>query len=137
MTFFIVLMVVTGCSSSDYSSELQVNFLQDGATISTEGFQTYSVELKDKDGKAIDVEQVYMYMNMEMMNHPIEGTMNHVGKGVYELDLPLAMSGDWYVNLSVTFNGETTVLEGFSIFGEGEKQMEWMKGYHADDHKQD
>ncbi|RXI98336.1 hypothetical protein DS745_18605 [Anaerobacillus alkaliphilus] len=132
MTFFIMVMVVTGCSTSNPPAEVQVTFLDDGQTISTNDFHTYTVQIKNKDGLALDVESVYMFMNMKMMNHPIEGTMNKVDTGLYEIDLPLAMSGDWYVDVSVTYKGETIVYEDFSITAEGPKQMEWMKGFNKD-----
>jgi hypothetical protein len=72
-------------------------------------------------------------MNMKMMNHPIEGTMKEVDKGLYELELPLAMAGEWYVNVIVTIEGEEFVFEDFSIIAEGPKQLDWIKGYHADE----
>lgn len=134
MTFLIIVIVVTACSNTgNLSDDVQVDFKNNGERLSTEGFQTYSVQLADGDGNPLDREKVYIYMNMKMMNHPIEGTMKNVAPGIYELDLPLAMAGDWYVHISVTENGETVVYDDFTVIAEGEKNMEYMKGYHADE----
>lgn len=126
-------MLVTACTSTTApNSGIEVMFLNDGQVISTEGFHTYSVQLTNKDGETIDAQEVYIYINMEMMNHPIEGTMQKGDTGLYELDLPLAMAGDWYVNVSVTIDGNKYEFSDFSIIAEGPKQMEYMKGYNAD-----
>jgi hypothetical protein len=133
MTFFIIAMLVIGCTSSSSNfNNVEVRFLNDGQVLSTEAFNTYTVKLVNNDGDAIDAEKVYLYMNMKMMNHPIEGTMKKVDKGLFELELPLAMAGDWYANVTVTIGGETVEFNDFEIIAEGPKQMEWMKGYHAD-----
>ncbi|MFN7251716.1 MAG: hypothetical protein ACK4M9_13095 [Anaerobacillus sp.] len=133
MTFFIIAMLVIGCaSSSSNSKNVEVKFLNEGQVLSTESFNTYSVKLVNNKGDAIDAEKVYLYLNMKMMNHPIEGTMKRVDIGLYELELPLAMAGEWYANVTVTVEGETIEFSEFAIIAEGPKQVEWMKGYHAD-----
>lgn len=133
MTFIIMFMLLTGCSNDKkQSGDIVVNFLNEGDVISTEGFHTYSLQVTNQKGDALTVESVYLYMNMKRMNHPIEGTMKKVDVGYYELDLPLAMAGEWYANVTINANGETFVFEDFTIYGEGPKQMEYMKGFNAD-----
>lgn len=133
MTLFIVLILIIGCSSGNALKNLTVNLLDEENTVSTEGFHTYSVQISDESGSAIDVDKVYFYMNMKMMNHPIEGTMNRVKEGLYQLELPLPMAGEWYANLTVTLDEDTKMFEDFLFSGEGEKQMEYIIGYHADE----
>ncbi|WNF35831.1 FixH family protein [Bacillaceae bacterium IKA-2] len=133
MTFLIMLMLIIGCSSGSELKNLTVNFSDEANTVSTEGFHIYTVQISDKSGSSIDVDKVYLYMNMKMMNHPIEGTMNRVEEGLYQLELPLSMAGEWYANLTVTFDEDTKVFEDFLFSGEGEKQMEYITGYHADE----
>ena len=132
VTIFTVAMLLMGCSSNQqFLENLNVTFENEGATMPTE-FQTYTVQLTDSAGDVVDVDEVYLYMNMERMNHPIEGTMHNISEGVYELELPLAMAGEWYANITVTNDGDVKLFEGFVLYAEGERQMEFMKGYNAD-----
>lgn len=131
MTFFTMLMLVIGCSNP--KSDIEVNFLNNNEIISTEGFHTYKVEIKNEDESGTAVEKVYLYLNMEMMNHPIEGTMEKAQTGIYSIDLPLAMSGDWYAVVTVTMNGQDHTFEDFQFEATGEKNLDFMKGYNADE----
>jgi hypothetical protein len=134
VTIFVPLLmlfiIITGCSSRE---DVNVLFLEEGKTISTEGFHTYTVELTDKKGNPLAADSVFLFVNMKVMNHPMQGTMKQIEDGLYELDLPLAMAGEWLADVTVIINGEPKVFEGFELFAEGSINKEYIKGYHADE----
>ncbi|MGO4888520.1 FixH family protein [Anaerobacillus sp. MEB173] len=140
MTFLLLIFAISliGCSSennqfeSTILNDAEVNFLNQGELFQTGEMNTYTVEVTDSSGSPLQPDSVYIYMNMEMMNHPMEGTMHEVEAGTYQLDLPLAMAGDWYVQVTIKDGEEEKVFEDFAIQAEGEKVMEIMTGYHAD-----
>ncbi|WP_164984934.1 FixH family protein [Ammoniphilus sp. CFH 90114] len=133
----VVVLLMTACSQGQGTklNDIEVSFNGAQAVVPTGQKTLYTVELKDKDGKAIDVEKVYLYMNMNMMNHPTEGTMKRVNPGTYQLELPLAMAGEWYAHVTITEAGVERKVEGFTQQADGDKHMELMKGYHADEQK--
>ncbi|WP_096189461.1 hypothetical protein [Evansella halocellulosilytica] len=131
MTFAIALLPMAGCSTSAQTELYEIIFENEGETIETGEFQTYEVKIKGHEGERQSVDSVYLYMNMERMNHPMEGTMDEIEKGYYQIDLPLAMEGEWYAEVTVTNNGEESI-QRFTLFGEGDMVMDYMKGYNAD-----
>lgn len=92
----------------------------------------YVVSLADEQGNPVEVDSVHFYMNMEMMNHPTQGTMQKMENGKYEVELPLAMEGEWYTIITITKGEESTEMKEFKVQATGEKFMEYMKGYDAD-----
>ncbi|UCZ52036.1 FixH family protein [Bacillus shivajii] len=132
VTFTIVVMLlISGCNVNSELDNLEINFFNEGSTYRTGEFHTYEVALLTGEEEPISVEDVYLYMNMERMNHPMEGTMVETEKGHYQLDLPLAMEGEWYAEVTVKI-GDEEKTERFLINGEGEMVMDFMKGYNAD-----
>lgn len=132
-----MILLMSGCSQGQESilNEVEVNFYADQEIVPTGEKRTYTVELKDPKGNPFDADHVYLYMNMNMMNHPTEGTMKKVRPGTYELELPLAMAGEWYAHVTLTQGGVERKVEGFNQLAEGEKHIELMRGYHADQPK--
>ncbi|MFA9555887.1 FixH family protein [Evansella sp. AB-rgal1] len=132
MTICTVLIVgIVACSNGGIDS-IQATFFNNGETYPTGEFTTYSVSLVDSSGEPVSVEKLYFYMNMEKMNHPMEGTMKEVKEGLYEIELPLAMPGEWYVNVTI-FNGkEERALDSFTVYAEGDMVMEYMRGFNSD-----
>lgn len=128
-------ILLSACGQQNGLEDIQVSFEGEKEVIPTGEMTTYIVKLGDASGKPIDVEKVYLYMNMKMMNHPTEGTMKRVDTGTYQLDLPLAMAGEWYANVTISEGGQQREIEGFKQQAEGEKKIELMKGYHADQQK--
>lgn len=131
MTFssiFIVLIV--GCSAQELE-KVTVEFKEENQTLATGKFHTYQVNLADESGDPFSADDVSIYMNMERMNHPMQGTMQAVEEGKYTVDLPLAMEGEWYAEVTVTYDNEETT-ERFSLYAEGDMAEEYMKGYDAD-----
>lgn len=130
---FILLLVLTACSLSAASlSDVTVTFENADETYEAGEFVPYIVTLKDDRDNYLTVDEVYLYINMEGMNHPMEGTMEEMESGVYELPLPLSMAGEWYVVVTVK-QGEEEREETFTVYGEGERVMEYMKGYNHDE----
>ncbi len=113
-------------------ADIQANLKGELDPVPTGEFYKYTVELTDQAGKAVDVDKVYIFMNMEGMHHPTEGTMHAVDKGVYELELPLAMAGEWYAEVTLSLGDEERTLDRFTVQAEGKKFMMYMKGYNAD-----
>lgn len=112
--------------------EITATFTSAQAVVPTGEFQKYTVALMDKAGQATSVDKVYVFMNMEGMHHPTEGTMHEVEKGVYTIELPLAMAGEWYAEVTLTTGSASHTLDRFTVMAEGKKFMMYMKGYNAD-----
>ncbi|MBU9721857.1 MULTISPECIES: FixH family protein [Bacillaceae] len=132
MTIWTVLIVtMVGCQN-DRGEDLQIEFMNEGNTYRTGEFITFNLGLSDQEGAPVTADQVYFYMNMERMNHPMEGTMIEVSPGNYEIELPLAMEGEWLVEITTTKENKV-IEERFYVHGEGDMAMEYMTGYNADE----
>ena len=137
-TFLLLLLILsslTACAKYDGTpnwKDLQVELIPALEIIPTGEFTTYTVQISTKKKQPFDPDQVYLYLNMEMMNHPTEGTMQQVAEGIYQLDLPLAMAGEWYAEITLSIAGQERTYEGFTVTAEGEMFMEYMKGYNHD-----
>ncbi|MDG5789207.1 FixH family protein [Evansella sp. AB-P1] len=127
----VIIVTMTGCNKSELDT-LIVNLKQEGETFQKGEFTTYEVSLKSQQEEQVSVDDVYLYMNMEHMNHPMEGKMEKVRDGIYEIDLPLAMAGEWYVLVNVRHEGEEREIP-FHVFAEGDMVMKYMQDYHADE----
>jgi len=128
-SIFIVLIVA--CQSPSILEETIIGFSNEESVFKTGEFHTYEVTIQNQTGEMISVDRVYLYMNMERMNHPMVGTMTRVEEGVYSVDLPLAMEGDWYAEVTIENDGEEKT-EQFSVYAEGEMSEEYIRGYDAD-----
>lgn len=113
-------------------ADIQADLKGELDPIPTGEFYTYTVKLQDPSGNPVDADKVYLFMNMEGMHHPTEGTMHVVEKGVYQLELPLAMAGEWYAEVTLSQGNEERTLDRFTVQAEGKKFMMYMKGYNAD-----
>lgn len=94
-------------------------------------FSNFTVEVKDGDKP----EKVTLYLNMEGMNHPMQGTMEETGEGKYELELPVAMGGKWYAVVRLLDKDDKVIhSKKFEDAFEatGDHAMKYMKGYDAD-----
>lgn len=137
-TFLLLLLfasLLSACmadSSAPSLNDIEVELIPAKSMIPTGEFTTYTVRVSTKNKQPFDPDQVYLYLNMERMNHPTEGTMKRIDEGIYELDLPLAMAGEWYAEITLSVDEQTRTYEGFSVHAEGEMFMEYMKGYHHD-----
>ncbi|PYZ93573.1 hypothetical protein CR194_10440 [Salipaludibacillus keqinensis] len=127
----IIILLIVACQSEPVLEKISIEFHNEGEVFETGEFQTFRVELKDKAGERLEVDDVKIHINMERMNHPMIGTMNLSEDGVYEVELPLAMAGEWYTEITLTEEGEERV-ERFYLQAEGEMAEEFMRGYHAD-----
>lgn len=141
----LMLMVAAGCGNTEETNKEKTN-----ADTKQEQKQAYTFDLKVNPEKPVSgefntftvevkggekPENVYLYINMEGMNHPIEGTMKEKGDGKYELDLPVAMGGKWYAVIRVLDkDGEVVQSEKIADAFEatGDHAMKYMKGYNAD-----
>lgn len=145
ISFLIVALGLMGCNSLEGESAKDSTDLQteDLASITVELETTeqpietgvmnpYIVLLKDQQGNPVEVDSVHFYMNMDMMNHPTQGTMQQKEAGAYTLDLPLAMKGEWYTIITLRRGEQSIEIKDFKIQAEGEKHMEYMRGYDAD-----
>jgi len=92
----------------------------------------YTVKLQDQKGNPATVDSVHLYLNMDMMNHPTQGTMKEAGDGVYTLELPLGMEGEWYTIITLSKGDMKREIKEFKIEAKGEKHMDLMTGYTAD-----
>lgn len=133
---FAVLMVFTVACGQATSpgaalNDVKVELVKEKEPIATGEMKGYTVKLT-ANGSPVDVDKVYYYMNMKGMHHPAEGTMKKVETGVYKVDLPLAMPGEWYAEITLTKGSESRKVEGFTVQAEGKKYMQYMKGYNAD-----
>ncbi len=128
-SIFIVLIVA--CQSPSALEETEIKFMNENEIHKTGVFHTYEVALIDKEGENISADQVFLYMNMERMNHPMTGTMEEKDKGKFALDLPLAMEGEWYAEVTVEIDGQEKT-ERFVLFAEGEMSEDYIRGYDAD-----
>lgn len=136
VAILLLIVILFGCSSSAASlSDTTISLENLGETYGTGEFIPYVITVNDSNGNPFSVDEVYLYINMEGMNHPMEGTMEEKEAGRYELSLPLAMEGEWYVIVTV-FAGEDEQEERFTVYAEGERVMEYMKGYNHDEHTQ-
>lgn len=142
LTIFLLLLLIlsslSACSDNNGSlnlNELNVELIPAAEILPTGEFTTYTVQITDKNKNPFDPDRVYLYLNMEMMNHPTEGTMERVSEGVYELALPLAMAGEWYAEITLYVGDQEKKYEGFTVQAEGDKFMEYMKGYNHDQEK--
>lgn len=133
----LILSSLSACGNqgSPNLKDIHVELIPAQEVLPTGEFTTYTVKITDKKGKPFDPDKVYLYLNMEMMNHPTEGTMERVSEGIYELSLPLAMAGEWYAEITLSVGEETRKYEGFTVQAEGDMFMEYMKGYHHDQAK--
>jgi hypothetical protein len=129
---FMITAAAAGCSSVGALGNTDIQLENAGETYQTKEFITFEVNLQDKDGEAVSPERVYLYMNMERMHHPMEGTMKETEPGNFVIDLPLAMEGEWYAIVTIS-EGEKEVEERFEVFAEGEMEPELLKGYNADE----
>lgn len=141
----LILMLAAGCGGNDndnkenakdntkeeqkveYNIDLKVEPEQ---PVSGE-FSNFTVEVKDGDKP----EKVTLYLNMEGMNHPMQGTMEETGEGKYELELPVAMGGKWYAVVRLLDKDDKVIhSKKFEDAFEatGDHAMKYMKGYDAD-----
>ncbi|MCR6095718.1 FixH family protein [Salipaludibacillus agaradhaerens] len=131
MTITIITTVlIVGCRSTA-SSDVTVTFLQDGDTFETGEFHTFEVRLTDEIEEPIEVDNLQIHINMERMNHPMTGTMTMDDEGTYSVELPLAMEGEWYVDVTALLEDEESI-ERFYIQAEGEMAEDYMRGFDAD-----
>jgi len=96
----------------------------------------YTVELKDQKGNPTAVDRVHLYLNMDMMNHPTQGTLKEAGEGVYTVELPLGMEGEWYTIITLSKGDMKREIKEFKVQAKGEKHMDLMTGYNADKDEQ-
>lgn len=133
--FMFLMMVAAACGQPAQSgaalNDVKVELVKEKEPIATGEMKAYTVKLT-RNGAPVDVDKVYYYMNMKGMHHPAEGTMKRVEKGVYRIELPLAMPGEWQAEITLYQGSETRKVEGFTIQAEGKKYMQYMKGYNAD-----
>lgn len=131
MTITIIITVlIVGCRTTALS-DVTVALLQEGDTFTTGEFHTFEVALKDKTGEPVEADNVQIHINMERMNHPMTGTMKMDDEGIYSVVLPLAMEGEWYVDVTILLEDEETT-ERFHIHAQGDMADDYMRGFDAD-----
>ncbi|MBP1932072.1 FixH family protein [Ammoniphilus resinae] len=96
----------------------------------------YTVKLQDQKGNPAAVDSVHVYLNMDMMNHPTQGTMKEAGEGVYTVELPVGMEGEWYTIITLSKGDMKREIKEFKVQAKGEKHMDLMTGYNADKDEQ-
>ncbi|MBE3597144.1 MAG: FixH family protein [Hydrogenibacillus sp.] len=111
---------------------LNVELIPAREVLSTGEAHPYRVVVTDQGGQRVDADRVYLFLNMEGMHHPTEGTMRRVGTGEYELRLPLAMPGEWYAEVTISAGGKEKTFTGYQVRAEGKAYHLFMKGYNAD-----
>lgn len=140
LIMMLLFIFATACGNDDASGDTKkldptnfsVEFAGAQEVVPTGEFTKYTVTVKDSNGKTTSVDKVYLFMNMEGMHHPTEGTMKEVQTGVYELELPLAMEGEWYAEVTITVGDKEHTYGKYYQKAEGKKHMMYMKGYNAD-----
>ena len=131
LTISILLTLgISACGNQLTKMDIQLE--NNGETYETGDFSRYRVLLTDENGNPASAEEVSIYINMERMNHPMEGIMNETKTGTYEIDLPLAMEGEWYIIVNA-YIGKEEREEKFTVYGKGEMVMEYMQGFNADE----
>ncbi|MBU9711445.1 FixH family protein [Evansella tamaricis] len=130
----ICIVSILGCSGEENLNDYNVLLENEGNTYQTGEFIPLKVIVEDPSGEPVSVDDIFLYMNMERMNHPMQGTMEEQDQGMYIIELPLAMGGEWYVDVLIK-DGKKEREERFYIHGEGEMVMEYMMGYNKDEER--
>ncbi|MGO4887368.1 hypothetical protein ACJ2A9_06410 [Anaerobacillus sp. MEB173] len=112
--FMIIASVLLGCTneqndSSAFSLQISPELPQAGE------FELFTVTLPND----LEAEKVTIYLNMEGMDHPMEGTMKEENPFTYTIELPISMAGQWYAIVRV-INGNEVVTERFDFEASGE-----------------
>lgn len=63
---------------------------------------TYELILLNSNGEKVDVDSVFLKLEMKSMNHYSKGKMKKIDKGVYEVELELPMDGIWSKQITLT-----------------------------------
>lgn len=111
---------------------LKIELAKPNEPILSGEFNEYVVNVFNKNGEPTNVDNIYFHMNMEMMNHPMEGNMKKVKKGTYSITVPVAMKGEWYIELTLKKDRFEKTINKYTIEAVGDYQEDLINGYLVD-----
>lgn len=127
----IIGFLLVGCHET--SNPTSIIEFQTSSELPRSGeFERFTVTITEEE---LTIDKVTLYLNMEGMNHPLEGTMEKEASNLFTLDLPIAMGGTWYAIVRL-YHKDDVITERFDFEAIGDIDERFIHGYHADNEHQ-